>query len=350
MSATSSSSHTPRPSPPRRTSASDDDPDSDDESSSCRSSIDEEAANTRVSPNWCSYRCIIASRGFRLDTCKDVKEWYHQYWETQASEGRTVSKDLPGYLRACRGQDEDELCRDAGLPDCLFRGTQCSTGVKVVIKAVHLNSREYDVIRQLSCPVLRNHPMNHCIPVLDLVEVPKDELAFIVMEEWPAPLTTAVPTSLGEYLNFLRHCIEHTAFMHMHHIAHLDISSRNIVTDICGRYACIDYECSMRFDSIAEPRIRYARIAERPPEMERGEPSDPYKIDVFGLGVMMLRTMKLTGYNVPELYPLIKSMICHKFEQRPSAQQVLFTFNTTISQMHPSRLACEPALNDLRHS
>lgn len=68
--------------------------------------------------------------------------------------------------------------------------------------------------------------MNHCIreyiilvhregglmrypsAVLDLVEVPKDELAFIVMEEWPAPLTTNVPTNLGEYLNFLRCCIE----------------------------------------------------------------------------------------------------------------------------------------------
>lgn len=81
--------------------------------------------------------------------------------------------------------------------------------------------------------------------------------------------------------------------MHMHHIAHLDISPRNIVTDTCGHYAYIDYECSMRFDSTPEPRICRARIAEPPPEMERGEASDPYKVDVFGLGVMMLRTMKV---------------------------------------------------------
>ncbi|KAI1795789.1 kinase-like domain-containing protein [Ganoderma leucocontextum] len=350
MSAAScSSSRTPRLSPPQATSVSNDE-DSEDDSSSCHSqSSTDEDVNIRMSPNWCSYRCVIASRGFRLDTCKDVKEWYHQYWAIQASEGHTVTKDLPGYIRACGGQDENELCRDAGLPDCLFRGTQCSTGVKVVIKAVHLNSREYDVIRQLSCPALRNHPMNHCIPVLDLVEVFKDALAFIVMEEWPAPLTTSVPANLGEYLNFLRYCIEHTTFMHMHDIAHLDISPRNIVTDFCGRYACIDYECSMCFDGTPEPRIRHARIAEPPPELERGEASDPFKVDVFGLGVLMLRTMKLTGYNVPELYPLIKSMIRNQFEQRPSAEQVLFAFNTTISQMHPPRLACEPALNDLRH-
>ena len=81
--------------------------------------------NTRVSPNWYSYKCVIASRGFRLDTCKDVKEWYHRYWAHQASEGRTVTKNLPGYLRACCSQDEDELCRDAGLVSGLHVEVLC---------------------------------------------------------------------------------------------------------------------------------------------------------------------------------------------------------------------------------
>ncbi|EJF65942.1 kinase-like domain-containing protein [Dichomitus squalens] len=337
MAATRSPSRTPRPSPHHRLSFSDDECD---DSSSCasESSIDEDAVNIRVSPNWCAYKDMIASRGFRLDTCKDVKDWYHQYWASQASEGRTVTKDLPGYIRACRSQDENELCRDAGLPDRLFRGTERSTGVKVVIKAVHLNSREYDVIRHLSRPTLRNHPMNHCIPVLDLIEVPKDKLAFIVMEEWPAKLTTHIPTNLGQYLGCLRYCIEHAVFMHAHNIVHLDLSSCNIVTDLMGRYACIDYESSMRFDGIQEPRIRPTRMAEPPPEMERGEASDPYKIDVYGLGMLVLRTMETTGYNVPELYSLIKSMICGQFEQRPSSLQVLLAFNTIVSAMPPNRL------------
>ena len=88
-----------------------------DDASSCASlsSLDEEAVNCRMSPYWCAYRSIIEARGFRLDTCRDVKQWYHDYWAAQASEGRTVTQDLPGYLRACRGQDENELCRDAGL-------------------------------------------------------------------------------------------------------------------------------------------------------------------------------------------------------------------------------------------
>lgn len=53
--------------------------------------------------------------------------------------------------------------RSALQPDNLFRGTHCATGKKVVIKAVHLYSREYEAVRYLSSPPLRDDPMNHTI-------------------------------------------------------------------------------------------------------------------------------------------------------------------------------------------
>ncbi len=97
---------------------------SDDESllSPCSSttSFDEDDANVRVAPNWCAYRCLIGSRGFRLDTCGDVKQWYQEYWESLSSQGHNVTKDLPGYKRACSINDENELCKDAGLVGHLF--------------------------------------------------------------------------------------------------------------------------------------------------------------------------------------------------------------------------------------
>lgn len=55
-----------------------------------------------------------------------------------------------------------ENLKTRGLkPDYMFRGTRVSDGKKVVIKAAHLCSREYDVIRTLSSPPLRDDPMNH---------------------------------------------------------------------------------------------------------------------------------------------------------------------------------------------
>ncbi|KAI0636880.1 kinase-like domain-containing protein [Trametes polyzona] len=307
-------------------------------SSTSQSSVDEDSANARVTPYWCAYRCLIQSRGFRLDTFKDVKDWYHEYWASLGSQGHTVSKDLPGYIRACRGEDENELCRDDGLPERLFRGTQCSTGAKVVIKAVHLYSREYDVIRYLSSPSLRNHPMNHCIPVLDLIEVPRDNIAFIVMEEWSSQLVAHTPCNLGLFLNALRQCIEHVVFMHAHHIAHLDVSLRNILTDYKGHYACIDYETSRRYEAIASPRVPCPKTTEVPPEVERGELADPYKVDVYALGILLLRAMDLTGYNVPEIHALVGPMLRDRFEQRPTAQQVLVSFNAAVAMIRPSRL------------
>ncbi|KAI9070383.1 hypothetical protein FKP32DRAFT_1558061 [Trametes sanguinea] len=307
-------------------------------SSTSQSSVDEDACNMRLTPYWCEYRCIIASRGFRLDTYRDVKQWYHDYAASLGPDGRALLRELPGYARACRGRDENELCRDDGLPERLFRGTQCSTGVKVVIKAVHLRSREYDIIRFISSKAVRSHPMNHCIPVLDLIEVPSDQLAFIVMAEWSQKLVSDSPCNLGLFLNALRQCIEHITFMHAYHIAHLDISLHNILTDTRGHYACIDYELSARFDGIAEPRICSRKGSELPPELERGDSSDPYKVDVYALGILLLRAMELTGYDVPELHGIVKRMLCPHFDQRPTAQQVLQSFNKIVSRIHPARL------------
>ncbi len=82
--------------------------------------------------------------------------------------------------------------------------------------------------------------------------------------------------------------------MHAHYIAHLDISIRNVLTDLAGRYAFIDYELSNRYDSIPNPRIHCPRRSEVPPELERGEASDPYKVDVYGLGMLTLHALKVS--------------------------------------------------------
>lgn len=80
--------------------------------------------------------------------------------------------------------------------------------------------------------------------------------------------------------------------MHEHGIAHLDLSLRNIVTDSMGHYACIDYETSRRFLDEA-PRIRQHRAQEVPPEFERGEVSDPFKVDVWALAVFFFQASQV---------------------------------------------------------
>lgn len=50
--------------------------------------------------------------------------------------------------------------------------------------------------------------LTRALAVLDLIEVPKDKLAFIVMEEWSAQLAADTPCSLVCFLDALRQCIE----------------------------------------------------------------------------------------------------------------------------------------------
>ncbi|KAJ6596924.1 kinase-like domain-containing protein [Mycena vulgaris] len=286
--------------------------------------FDDDEVNSRVRPYWPSYRSTLKLRGFHLDTVEDVKAFY-----TSCSDG-----GIPEYFLVKHSGDvNDALCPDAGLPDNLFRGTRLCDGAKVVIKAVHLHSRELAVIRFLSTPPLRHDPMNHCIPVLDLIEIYEENLAFIVMEQWSSQLLEhEIPCSLSLFLAALRQCIEHGVFMHKHRIAHLDISLRNLLTDYQGNYAYIDYELSRRFDGAGSISIPEFRTTEVPPEcaLLNGDCPDPFKADVWALAVLILRACKLAGYCVAELVQLTRPMLNQDPAHRPSMPEVLRAFDKMV--------------------
>ena len=154
--------------------------------------------------------------------------------------------------------------------------------------------------------------------------------------------------------------------MHSHRVAHLDLSIRNFLTDYRGHYACIDYELSRRYDGArAPPRVLGPRRSEVPPELERGEASDPFKVDVYGLAMTVLRAidvspapsrvrlggrlfiasrLQLTGYDVPELGALVRPALCETHEDRPTAAQMLDAFDAMVRGVHPSRLVKPPDL------
>ncbi|KAI0065361.1 hypothetical protein BV25DRAFT_1821753 [Artomyces pyxidatus] len=313
----------------------DDDSGSDSGSSSSSLSVDDSQLNHRLSPNWERYRNILEYRGFHLDTVNDVKLFYESRRQVASS---SVLQDPWGYSRACALSEGNALCRDPGLPDNLFRGCHLKDRTKIIVKAVHLRSREYEITRLLSSLSLRNDPMNHCIPVLDFIEVEEDNIAFIVMEEWSPQLLPGAPCCLKVFLQALRSCIEHVAFMHRHSIAHLDLSLTNLVTDYKGHYACIDYELSLRFDGASHPQVCGIRGTELPPELERGGCSDPFKVDIWALGVLILKASYLTGKLCPQLTPLTNIMLNDDQDRRPTAMEALSMFDTAISTIDNTRL------------
>ena len=81
--------------------------------------------------------------------------------------------------------------------------------------------------------------------------------------------------------------------MHQHRLVHLDISLRNLVTDFNGRYAYIDFELSRNFQGVETPQVYRHHATEVPPECDSTDFHDPFKIDVWALGVLVLRTCQV---------------------------------------------------------
>ncbi|KAJ3516628.1 hypothetical protein NLJ89_g1007 [Agrocybe chaxingu] len=310
----SDSSSRPKAPSTRRYSHSDDSPPSSPTSSE-DSSADDDEVNRRIQPFWPKYQLLFKARGYHLDTVKDVKNFYSRQIQQPPCDPFCR---VPYFSSPEEFQKDDALCPDAGLPDNLFRGLRISDGLRIVVKAVHAQSREFVVISTLTRPPLRDDPMNHTIPVLDLFKFPADSVAFIVMEEWSSQLVpSSGPCCLKGLLSALRQCLEvkerfivvihqslsfaqHAAFLHKHHIAHLDIALQNLVTDFKGHYAYIDYEISRHFSPTTLcPVIHGYHATEMPPECEKGAGIDPYKVDVWALGVLMLRACKVCASYLP---------------------------------------------------
>jgi serine/threonine protein kinase len=156
--------------------------------------------------------------------------------------------------------------------------------------------------------------------------------------------------------------------MHHHHMAHLDLSVRNLLTDDRGHYAYIDFELSRKFGAPGggniPPRISQTRGTELPPEAERRELVDPYKVDIWALGILIRRAcvvctgslilhssfssnLKGTGYRIAELWELTKLMLHPNFECRPSADMVLKQYVYLIGRIEESRLESPPVLQQV---
>jgi len=287
------------------------------------SSVDEEDFNGRVYPDWQHYRPLMTHRGYRLDTVRDVRLYYEQYWASLAQQPSQAKfrSTCKGYPRS--EEADDDLCRDRGLPDNLFRGSQLRDGKRIVIKAVNARSRELETIRCLSSAILKTDPRNHTIPVLDIILVPDDGMAFIIQEEWSSSFAHCAPSTPRAFIQAMRQCLEGVHFMHSHNIAHLDISCTNILTNCGGAYAYIDFELSRHFSAGDKSVVRGIRGTELPPEIERGEESSPFKVDIWALGQTILRAYKASGLDIPGIMTFIQPMIHEIHSARPSARTIL---------------------------
>ncbi|KAF9017872.1 hypothetical protein BDZ89DRAFT_1140427 [Hymenopellis radicata] len=133
-----------------------------------------------------------------------------------------------------------------------------SQGRDIIIKALSGRNppRELCALRKLNSPSLRQHPLNHTIPLIDLLVFNKE--IFAIMPRWGSACCGAFST-VGEIVRYGQAFFEVVYFLHSHRMAHGDISGQNLVMDVAApegpdpyyygglrgvnrKYALIDFE------------------------------------------------------------------------------------------------------------
>ncbi|KAK7025070.1 hypothetical protein R3P38DRAFT_2530261 [Favolaschia claudopus] len=216
-----------------------------------------------------------------------------------------------------------------------------SDGKTVAIKiAFSLREAEAElpILRYFSQPELVNHPLNHCVPLLDTfrLQMGTEELVIIVEPFVGSPAHPLLIVGV-ECLPYVRQMLEALYFMHMHNTAHRDIFVWNIAMDSSRlfprgynplndrpkgnilkafpksgvdfvetpgsrdridldpddvKYYFLDFDASIQFASPEERQLvarGVRRLNAAPEEGEDGKsPCDPFPIDVYSLGQYFL--------------------------------------------------------------
>lgn len=172
------------------------------------------------------------------------------------------------------------------------------------------------------------------IGVLDVVEDMLSDAVLVVLQDWGRTLAELGHLAPPHFVHILEQCFEAVATLHAMGIAHLDISCYNFLCDSHLRVAVIDFETSRCFNPSAGRCCSHSvyphRTTEIPPEF-RAEDAHTrrhcaYKLDVFALGVVVLRFGKSSGFDCPGLVMLAEPLVECDPPRRPTAAQALVWF------------------------
>ncbi|CUA68079.1 hypothetical protein RSOLAG22IIIB_03317 [Rhizoctonia solani] len=178
------------------------------------------------------------------------------------------------------------------------------------------------------------------VGVLDLIEDIPNNVVLVVLEDGGYNLAELGKLGPLDFFHILRQCFEAVAALHALGIAHLDISCYNFLCNAHKQVTIIDFEASRCFNETTSSecqtgshshRIYPHRTTEIPPEF-RTEGAHQrrhcaYKLDIFALGVLILRFAKSSGFDCPRLVLLAEPLVACDPMRRPTAAEALVWFH-----------------------
>ncbi|KAF8506378.1 kinase-like domain-containing protein [Gautieria morchelliformis] len=261
------------------------------------------------------------------------------------------------------------LCEDSySLPPLrkhIMDATRMSDGDTVTLKRIvkYENSDEVGIAKFFSSEPLASDPKNHCVPLLDVLEVPEYEGMALLVMPILRPFNRPKIWTFGEAVEFFRQVFEGIQFMHRHHYAHRDCTGRNIMMDPRKLYPNGFHPLNIDYDYKRNRFARHWTRTERPPKYflidfglsrfydpKHGPPEDlpvrgidrtapeiqgdkyneccnPFATDIYYVGNMIKMEFVEVRFGFDFMVPLITDMTQDEPSNRPSIDEVVARFD-----------------------
>ncbi|KAJ6621023.1 kinase-like domain-containing protein [Mycena sp. CBHHK59/15] len=300
---------------------------------------------------WVDNQPFILSRGYRLRPRYDP-DWVPS-WSTRVDP---------------KGEYEDDLHPFMSCP--VLDAIRIGDGKKVVFKRVPTDGPELNIAMYLSSPEMRSDSRNHTVPI-EVISLPHDSSwTFLVM---PYCRSFDYPPfhCRAEFLEAMRQYLEGLQFMHDHKVSHFDIAPQNLMMDESrvvprGSHFCrprthngfynlfswknrcsvgpveyyyIDFGLSMYFPDGKDTALTLGtlRTFKTIPELSLDVPYNPFKVDVFQLGLTMHKIIK-TYPALSAFRPVADNMMKPNPQDRPEPSDSLAHLNSIAARMSSRKL------------
>ncbi|KAJ6507312.1 kinase-like domain-containing protein, partial [Mycena vitilis] len=236
---------------------------------------------------------------------------------------------------------------------------------------------EVEIGTFFSSSPLAEDPRNHCVPILEVLDVPDMEDCWIIAMPLLRIFDSPRFDTIGEAVDFFGQIFEGLKFMHDHNVAHRDCTYNNIMmgasemfpegyhprsikltqdlthkanfytrTQRPPKYYLIDFGLSRKYSTRdpapLEPTIEGGD--KTVPEFELYDECDPFPTDVYYLGNLIRSLFLEAGKYTPKLlglefmWPLVKEMVATDPSNRPTMDQVVTRFENIKADLSSWKL------------
>ncbi|KAF8485475.1 hypothetical protein JB92DRAFT_3026854 [Gautieria morchelliformis] len=235
--------------------------------------------------------------------------------------------------------------------------TRMSDGKTVTLKRIvkSKNSDEVGISKFFSSEPLASDPKNHCVPLLDVLEVPEYEGMVLLVMPILRPFNDPKIWTFGEAVEFFRQVFEAlNSIQRVQVIKHMssDCTGKNIMMDARKLYPNGFHPVNIDFDYKRDSFARHWTRTERPPKYllidfglsrfydpKHGPPldlpvqgdkynelSNPFATDIYYLGNMIKMEFVDVRFGFDFMVPLVTDMTQEEPSKRPSIDEVMTRF------------------------